>query len=231
MLSDSAENYIKAIQGLQQRHEQAPTKRIAEALSVTMPSVTSMLKRLVADGLVEHRPYKGVALTPRGHRIASDILRRHRLLELLLHRTLNVPWDEVHQYAEKMEHTIDERMAERIDAFLGFPTQDPHGSPIPQPAQKPALPKGVPLDQVDPGTHVRLLEVPDKDPEFLRYLSRLNLMIGTEVLVDQRVPYHDSLMLRLGDQRIPLGREMAALIRVEPCMPTRHLGKKSGGAA
>lgn len=215
MLSSSTENYIKIIQSLEQRHEQASTKQIADALSVSMPSVTSMLKRLAAEDLIKRRPYQGVVLTARGHQIANDILRRHRLLELFLVHTLEMPWDEVHAYAERMEHAIDERLAERIDAFLGYPECDPHGSPIPRPAQKPAPPQGVPLNQIEPGTRVRVLEVPDKDPEFLRHLARLNLEIGTEVRVEESVPYTDSLILELGDRHIPLARDMAALIRTE----------------
>lgn len=219
MLSDSTENYIKVIQALQQRYGQASTKSIAQALSVTMPSVTRMVKRLAADGLIEHKPYKGAVLTSSGQRIANAILRRHRLLEVFLHRTLEVPWDEVHGYAEKMEHTIDERLTERIDTYLEFPKQDPHGSPIPQAGQSNAAPQGVALDQAASGSRVRLLEVPDDDPEFLRHLSRLDLTIGTEVVVDQNSPYSDAIMLRLNDTQIPLGRKMAALIRVEPLLP------------
>lgn len=216
MPSSATENYIKIIDALQRRHNQASTKQIAQALEVTMPSVTGMLKRLLAEGLIEHTPYQGVTLTPLGQQIAHDVLRRHRLLELFLHQTLGVPWDEVHQYAEKMEHAIDERLAERIDVFLGHPAIDPHGAPIPRATQPLAPSQGLALDQVVAGTRVRLLEVPDEDPEFLRYLSRLGLTIGAVALVDEAVPYNDSLMLRLGDQLIPLGRKVAAEIRVEP---------------
>jgi DtxR family transcriptional regulator, Mn-dependent transcriptional regulator len=219
MLSDSTENYIKAIQALERRYGQASTKRIAQALSVTMPSVTRMIKRLAAEGLIEHKPYQGAVLTSSGNRIANAILRRHRLLEVFLHQTLDVPWDEVHGYAEKMEHAIDEHLTERIDAYLGFPQRDPHGSPIPQAGQSNAAPQGVPLDQAASGSRARLLEVPDDDPAFLRHLSRLNLTIGTEVMVDQNSPYSDSIMLRLDDRQIPLGRRMAAMIRVEPLPP------------
>jgi DtxR family Mn-dependent transcriptional regulator len=218
MLSDATENYIKVIQALERRYGQASTKRIAQALSVTMPSVTRMVKRLAADGLIEHKPYQGAVLTSNGHRIANTILRRHRLVEVFLHQTLEVPWDEVHTYAEKMEHAIDERLTERIDAYLGFPQKDPHGSPIPQVDKSTAAPQGLALDQVAPGTRVRLLEVPDDDPEFLRHLDRLNLTIGTVVVVDQNSPYTDAIMLRLEDTPIPLGRRMAALIRVEPLL-------------
>jgi len=219
MLSDSTENYIKAIQALEQRYGQASTKRIARALSVTMPSVTRMVKRLAAEGLIEHKLYQGAVLTSSGQRIANAILRRHRLLEVFLHQTLQVPWDEVHDYAEKMEHAIDERLTERIDTYLGFPQRDPHGSPIPRAGQRNAAPQGAALDQAASGSRVRLLEVPDDDPEFLRHLSRLDLTIGTEVVVDQNSPYSDAIMLRLNDTQIPLGRKMAALIRVEPLLP------------
>jgi DtxR family transcriptional regulator, Mn-dependent transcriptional regulator len=221
MLSDSTENYIKVIQTLQRRYGQASTKRIAQAMSVTMPSVSRMVKRLAAEGLIEHKPYQGAVLTSNGNRIANSILRRHRLLEVFLHQTLNVPWEEVHGYAEKMEHAIDERLTERIDAHLGFPQQDPHGSPIPQAGESNAAPQGVALDQAASGSRVRLLEVPDDDPEFLRHLSRLNLTIGSEVVVDQNSPYSDAIMLRLDDTQIPLGRRMAALIRVEPLVPSQ----------
>jgi DtxR family transcriptional regulator, Mn-dependent transcriptional regulator len=219
MLSDTTENYIKVIQALEQRFGQASTKRIANALSVTMPSVTRMVKRLAADGLIAHKPYKGAVLTSSGHRIANTILRRHRLMELFLHQTLEVPWEEVYGYAEKMEHAVDERLTERIDAYLGFPRCDPHGAPIPQPWQNPAAPQGLALDQAAPGTRVRLLEVPDDDPDFLRHLSDSKLTIGSVLTVDQNAPYADAIMLRLDDTQIPLGRKIAALIRVEPLPP------------
>src|SRR5438309_7621455 len=127
------EDYLKTIYKLahQQGDEPVGTGALAEALAVTAPSATGMLKKLAELHLVEHSPRRGVTLTPAGEKVALEVVRHHRLLELYLHEALGYGWDEVHSEAERLEHVLSEAMEEKIDAFLGRPVLDPHGDPIP----------------------------------------------------------------------------------------------------
>ena len=134
MASLTIENYVKAIYQIaagQQAHT-ASTGKLAEALDVSPGTVTSMLKTLSESGLAEYIPYEGARLTEAGCTLALRVLRRHRLIELFLARTLKMTWDEVHEEAENMEHAVSDLLIDRIDAFLGYPATDPHGDPIPK---------------------------------------------------------------------------------------------------
>lgn len=215
LMSESTENYIKAIQTLELRYGQASTNEIARALSVTMPSVTRMVKRLAAEGLIEHEPYRGAVLSEKGRRFANAVLRRHRLIELFLHQVLSVPWDEVHEYADRLEHAIGDDLTGKIDAFLGYPDHDPHGSRIPRADASALTIQGIALDQVESGSRVRLLEVPDEDSELLRLLDSWKLGIGSVVLVEDNSRLLDAVTLRTEFAQVALGRRVASLIRVE----------------
>ena len=132
MLSASVEDYAKAIYALEERDGLASTTALAERLEVSAPAVSSMSKKLAADGLVEHVPYRGVRLTASGRRFALEVVRHHRLLETYLHDELGVPLDRIHAEADALEHVLSEELEERIAAKLGHPTHDPHGEPIPE---------------------------------------------------------------------------------------------------
>src|SRR5579863_4730695 len=129
--SSAVEDYAKAIYALEQREGAASTNALAERLGVTAGSASGMVKRLGELGLVEHRPYRGVSLTADGRRVALEVMRHHRLLELYLVKSLGVPWDRVHEEAEVLEHVLSEELEDLIAAKLGNPTHDPHGDPIP----------------------------------------------------------------------------------------------------
>ena len=230
MFSSTIEDYLKAIFWLQDRHEKATTNMIAKQLGVTMPSVTSMIKTLVGAELIMHVPYRGVTLTERGHRLVLELLRRHRLIELFLYKTLNVPWEELHSHAEKLEHVMDESLIERIDALLGHPDFDPHGAPIPRAAMPLPPQQGMPLDAAEPGSSVQVLEVPDSDPDFLSYLRELDLKIGDVVTVERHVPSNGPITLKAGRRLIPVGREVAAEIRVEPVGEKENLKPEIGNS-
>ena len=131
VISSSIEDYAKAIYALQRRHGTVSTNALAERLGVTAASASAMVKKLDGLGLVTHEPYRGVALTDDGERVALEVLRHHRLLELYLAESLDMPWDRVHDEAEVLEHHLSEELEARIDRALGFPTHDPHGDPIP----------------------------------------------------------------------------------------------------
>ncbi len=131
-LSPTMEDYLKIVYRLSEENESVPTQEIADRIGVTPASATHMIKRLAQRGLLEHRRYHGVQLTEAGTRVAEEMIRHHRLLELYLTTALGFLPDEVHVEAERLEHYISEALEERIDAWLGRPTQDPHGSPIPR---------------------------------------------------------------------------------------------------
>lgn len=140
-LSQAMEDYLKSIFRLQERQQRVTTQALAERLQVAPASVTSMVKRLADRGLLTHERYYGVELTEAGRRVAQEMIRHHRLLELYLTQALGFDEDQVHAEAERLEHFISEQLEERIDEFLGRPTQDPHGSPIP------SRPGYTPLDE------------------------------------------------------------------------------------
>ena len=147
LLTEAIQHYLRAIYKLGQRGDAVSVTALARAQEVSPASASAMVKKLAALGLAEHAPYQGVALTPAGERVALEVIRHHRLLELYLAKTLGVPFDDVHDEADRLEHVISEELEARIDKALGFPTHDPHGDPIPDadlkwplaPAEEPTL--------------------------------------------------------------------------------------------
>jgi len=229
MLSASIEDYIKAIYTLERDSQTATTKRIAQRLGVKMASVTGMIKHLAAEGYLRHTPYRGVKLSDRGHDVAVNMIRRHRLIELFLEKTLGLTWDEVDADAEILEHAVSDHLIERIYEYLGRPEFDPHGSPIPgKDGSFPPRP-GVTLDQLPEGARGRVVEVSDRDPELLRYLTRLKLKIGTRIKVCERAPFGGPITIKVGSSSVAIGREAAERIRVsaEPAKPVRRRAKRS----
>jgi len=214
MLSRSIEDYIKAIYALQVEEETASTKQIAQRLGVKMASVTGMIKHLASEGFVAHTPYYGVKMTERGRKVALGMIRRHRLIELFLSKTLGLTWDEVHNDAEVLEHAVSDRLIERIHEVLGYPEFDPHGSPIP--GKDGSLPTrhGVRLDAMTVGQRGKIIEVSDRDPEFLRYLTKLKLKIGTMIRVRDIAPFNGPITLSVGDRSVVIGHEAGARVRV-----------------
>lgn len=215
MLSASIEDYIKAIYGLERDERRASTKQIALRLGVKMASVTGMIKHLASEGYVKHKPYYGVQLTEKGRRIALDLIRRHRLIELFLTQTLRLSWDEVDADAEVLEHAVSDRLIERIYEFLGRPKFDPHGAPIPGKDGTVAPQRGVPLIDLAEGDQGYVVEVDDGDPEFLRYLTKLKVAIGSRIRVRDRAPFGGPVTLELDSRRMALGPEACARIRVD----------------
>jgi len=172
------ENYVKAIyQTSAGQDGQATTGKLADALGVSPGTVTSMLKTLSESGLAEYTPYEGARLTDAGRTLALRVLRRHRLIEQFLVRTLDLSWDEVHEEAENMEHAVSDLLIDRIDAFLGYPTTDPHGDPIPKADGTVAGSSGRRLSQISAGSRFRVVRVIDQSPEFLRYLTETGLKL------------------------------------------------------
>ena len=215
--SEAIQDYAKAIYALQQRSGGDPvaTNDLAERLSVTPASVSAMLKKLAERGLVEHVPYKGVALTMHGRRVALEVLRHHRLLELYLAEHLGVPWDRVHEEAEALEHVISEELEARIAAKLGEPTHDPHGDPIPDAELRIDEGDTQPLSALEPGEAGRFVRVSDSNPDMLRYLDERGVRLGDTLEIVDRQPFGGPLTVRFGDHLHTLGGELVRAMRVE----------------
>jgi DtxR family Mn-dependent transcriptional regulator len=214
--SEAIEDYAKAIYSLAGRTGGAvSTNALAERLGVTPASVSAMVKKLDERGLVEHVPYKGVALTPAGKRVALEVLRHHRLLETYLAEHLGVPWDRVHEEAEALEHVLSEYLEARIAAKLGNPTHDPHGDPIPSAELVIAEGHTVSLAGLDAGARGHFVRVSDSDPEMLRYLAERGVALGDELEVLERQPFDGPLTVRFGDRLLTLGGALARAMRVE----------------
>jgi DtxR family Mn-dependent transcriptional regulator len=214
VLTQAMENYLKVIVEILEHRERATTSSIAEHMGIASPSVTSMIKKLAELKLVTHEPYQGVRLTGVGEKTALEVVRHHRLLELYLSQALGVPWDQVHDEADKLEHVLSEDLEDRIDAALGSPTVDPHGSPIPT---RDGTVKRVAarfLSEVLAGESVTVVEVGDRDPELLRYLGGLELYPGTQIEVVRVEPCNGPFVIRNGTSEIILGRVAAGQIRV-----------------
>jgi len=216
MASLTVENYTKAIYLLSQHAgvEEVATGQIAAALGVLPGTVTSMLKTLDESNLAKYTPYEGVRLTPSGRGLALRVLRRHRLIEQFLSQTLNLTWDEVHEEAENMEHAVSDTLVDRIDAFLGHPTTDPHGDPIPRADGTMAPVADRPLEACEIGDKFRVSRVVDQSPEFLRYLSQAGLAIGAEGTLVDIEPTSSELKVRLSGEDKVISRDIAGKLMV-----------------
>ena len=186
------------------------TSAIAEKMDVAAASVTNMIKKLAVLKLVRHTPYQGVELTPAGIQVALEVLRHHRLIELYLTKTLGYEWDQVDAEAEKLEHVISEEFEDRIDAALGYPTTDPHGSPIPTKEGNVLEERGLPLSGLQKNRPAAIRHVSDRSPEMLRYMASLGLKPGVEVEVLEKAPFSGPLLVRVdGGKEHALGLDVA----------------------
>lgn len=219
MPSLTVENYVKTIAliaGRDPAEDQVGTGEIASALNVSPGTVTGMLKTLSEANLATYTPYEGARLTASGRALAMRVIRRHRLLELFLVQTLNMSWDEVHAEAEHMEHAASERLIDRIDDFLGHPSVDPHGDPIPRADGSVAKTEGAPLATLKEGQGFRVVRVVDQDPAFLRYLSECGLDLNATGELRENRPEAGALVFRIRDKTIALGHSAASKVLVLP---------------
>jgi DtxR family Mn-dependent transcriptional regulator len=213
VVSESAQDYLKAIWKLEQTGDMSTTA-LADALGVSPASATAMLKKLATLGLVDHERYHGATLTPAGERMALEVVRHHRLLELYLMEALGLTWDQVHEEAERLEHHLSDVLESHIDRALGFPTRDPHGDPIPSPELLLQSDEMVCLSDLEAGSMTVVRRVPDGDPELLRYLATLGLVPAEEVRVVDRAPFDGPVTVEVRGTRHAIGRSLAAQIEV-----------------
>jgi DtxR family Mn-dependent transcriptional regulator len=216
VFSPAVEDYAKAIYQLGERVGGAvSTNALADRLDVTPASASGMVRKLDELGLVEHVPYKGVQLTAAGARVALEVLRHHRLLELYLAENLGVPWDRVHDEAEVLEHVLSEDLEALIAAKLGNPKRDPHGDPIPsvdlvieeEPTES--------LATAEPGTTGVFVRISDSDSEMLRYLAERGIAPGDRFEVIDKQPFDGPLFVRFGDSLHVLGGSLPGAMRVQ----------------
>jgi DtxR family transcriptional regulator, Mn-dependent transcriptional regulator len=211
----TVENYVKAIfQICLTSDGHAATGQLATALGVSPGTVTSMLKTLSESNLVTYTPYEGVRLTASGAALALRIVRRHRLIELFLVKTLNLAWDEVHEEAEHMEHAVSDRLVDRIDAFLGHPEVDPHGDPIPRPDGSFHVPASRSLAECEVGDSFCLARVVDQSSEFLRFLSGSGLPLGASGRIVAKGAEAGIVTVNVDGRETTLGRAAAEKILV-----------------
>lgn len=218
-LSASEQAYLKTILLVQQSSGHATIQALAERMDIKSASVSAMVRRLAQDedgqgAYVTHSPYQGVALTQRGEKVALELLRHQRLLELFLATTLDMPWEQVHDEAEHLAPFISEELEERIAARLGHPTRDQHGDPIPSREGMVDLADDIPLSTLEVGMQAKVARVPDEDPALLRYLGTLGLIPGVWIASEARTPYGDILTIRIGQTTSPLAGEIAKRISI-----------------
>jgi DtxR family Mn-dependent transcriptional regulator len=201
------EDYLKALYQLHGDQRPVPTRELAQRLGISSPSVSEMVGRLTAQGLVEHDRYRGQQLTREGRKVALELVRHHRLLEMFLVQVLGYSWDEVHDEAERLEHVMSERMEQRIFELLGRPELDPHGHAIPTASGKVRSLSERPLSECRAGEKVVVQGVSDEDPARLRELERRGLMPGTRIEVMAASEYEGPIEVRIKGRRVsvPLG--------------------------
>ena len=217
MPTKAEENYLKAIIKIADRDKHSvSTNAVAKEMQTSAASVTDMLKRLSEKQLVHYEKYKGVNLTESGRRLATGLIRKHRLWEVFLLEHLNFQWDEVHDIAEELEHIDSEELVNRLDAFLGNPKFDPHGDPIPSVDGKFTLRFQLPLTQLESAQKAMVVGVREHTPHFLKHLDDLGVAIGTPLTLLERFGYDDSLKVMLNGKAVILSAKVGHNILVKP---------------
>ncbi|MCR4374717.1 MAG: metal-dependent transcriptional regulator, partial [Acidobacteria bacterium] len=216
--SQTVENYLKTIhlaQAAQAGRALVPMGQLASALGVVPGTATTMVKALSESGLVHYEPYMGVRLTDAGEKLASLVLRRHRLIELFLVKVLGMSWAEVHDEAEQLEHAVSERLIDRIDEMLGRPEVDPHGDPIPNAEGAISRTEYVDLLNAPLDTDLVITRVIDQDAEFLRFIEQRDLMPGSSIVIEARDAMADAVRLRSdADRHTTIGTRAASKVLV-----------------
>ncbi|MFD1211185.1 metal-dependent transcriptional regulator [Arthrobacter sp. GCM10027362] len=222
--SSSVQDYVKAIYTFTEWQDRpVSSSRLAARLGVANSSVSEMVRKLVELGLVAHEPYGSVELTPEGRRLALAMVRRHRLLETYLVDELGYAWDEVHDEAELLEHTVSEKMIERISTKLGNPARDPHGDPIPAADGSVTVPRAYQLHDLDEGHIGRITRISDADPALLRFLQAEDIGLDDPVRIIGRRPFGGALVVSIGAEgnarELDLGDQAAAALWISSDHP------------
>lgn len=215
MLSLTEENYLKAIYHLSQDGAKAVlTNEIAEVMSTKAASVTDMVKRLSGKGLISYEKYYGVEISNEGKSEALMVIRKHRLWETFLVEKLGFNWDEVHDVAEQLEHIQSPLLIEKLDAFLGNPSADPHGHPIPDKHGRIKEVRQMPLAEVAVGKRASVCAVRNSTPSFLQYLSKIGVQIGSKIDIVGKEEFDGSIEAQINGKKTFISREVADNILV-----------------
>ena len=211
MSTISKENYLKTLYTQDKITESTvTTSQIAEKLNVTNAATSEMAKKLSNAGLVNYQRYKGIELTNEGKKVALNVLRRHRLWELFLIEVLDLTWDEVHDEAELLEHQTSERLIDKIDEFLNFPTFDPHGSPIPKKnGELPDMPELIALSNVEEGVTYSVARVSDRNSELIKYFSKIGLTLNKKIKIVEFLTFDNSIVIELDGTCVTLSEKTA----------------------
>ena len=211
MLSFSEENYLKSIFHLSYESELGvSTNSIADNLNTKASSVTEMLKKLGEKNLIVYKKYHGAQLTENGRKTALGIIRKHRLWEVFLVDKLNFKWDEVHDIAEQLEHIQSEKLTNELDKFLDFPTKDPHGDPIPNPAGFIKFTPKLRLSDLNIGETGKFIGVKDSSPTFLKYLDKRQISLGSNIKVLYQEEFDQSLHVGLDETNLTISIKTAS---------------------
>ncbi len=214
MLSQAVQDYLKTIYKLQE-HGLVSTTEIAKEMKVSGASVTGMLKRLANMNLVDYNSYKGVKLTESGEKIALEIIRHHRLLELYLKEIMGFSLEKVHEEACRLEHYISEEFSDKINEMLGNPEFDPHGHPIPTKEGQMPIEDLISLTEINAGTKVEIKRLVDTDKKLLAYLEEMELVPGTDLKIVEKAPFNGPLTIAYNGKKEIIGNEVAKNIFVE----------------
>ena len=216
MVTLTEENYLKTIFHLGQEGKEAvSTNAIAEKIESKASSVTDMVKKLADKKLAHYVKYQGVTLTKQGRKTATSVVRKHRLWEVFLVEKLNFKWDEVHEVAEQLEHIKSNKLIQELDAFLGFPTHDPHGDPIPDSEGNLTPVISFNILEVPKGTRGILVQVKDSSEVFLKYLNKNGLHIGIPITVGAIEPFDQSLMISFEDKSLTISNAVAQNLLIQ----------------
>lgn len=221
-LNQTVEDYLRSLYRMLQREERVPNVALARDLGITPSAVTDMARKLGASGLVRYRRYEGLSLTAEGNRLAVAITRRHRLWEVFLIDHLGFTWDQVHELADHLEHIDSPLLVDRLERFLGYPTHDPHGDPIPARDGKIVDKQLIPLIDIEPGQSGTVRRVSDEVPELLRYASSLGLSIGAIVHVLERIAFDSSVRLSADGTESVVSEKLANRVFVERGIPSQR---------
>lgn len=220
VLSYTEENYLKAIFSLSEMVKSTiSTNDIAQKLNTKASSVTDMIKKLAEKKLVDYKKYQGTSLTELGRTTAISIVRNHRLWEVFLVEKLNFSWDEVHEIAEQLEHVKSEKLTEKLDAFLEFPTHDPHGDPIPDKNGKITQENSEPLSNLEEASSCILVGVRDSSSMFLKFLDNSKIKLGSVIKVRHKEAFDNSMTVEIDTHVRSLSNQITKNLFVKEIKP------------
>lgn len=216
MKNISKEDYLSVIYKSRDDNGEIKPNVIAEKLDISNAAVTDMLRKLSSDGLVNYRKYKGVRLTSDGENYAKNMVRRHRIWETFLNQVLGMPWDLVHDEAEKLEHSSSDDLINRIEEFLDYPESDPHGYPIPDRNGKiPSHRNAVAISELNRDDTAEVIRVNDSHSGMLSYISKIGIELGKEIAIKDILAFDGSMLLRINNKNVNISKAIASNIFVE----------------